>query len=189
MGCQVAYVTASAERLLPFGAGGFEVGRESSVVAAGKWPWSDWHVAHLIFRGHTPGHSGDQLLQDWMKSGGTTVSFCPLLRMYRHMSAVLNRIVMRLGSRGRGFKSCQPDQMRFPQFTGLREPLFTHVGRSTSVLDPLTRPILGTPSLAVSAAHPVCRASVQGPLTRLFHRPLRTVFAGQMAVRRKSDVS
>jgi hypothetical protein len=41
---------------------------------------TEWQAPHLIGRGHMPGHSVDQLLRDWLKSGGMAVSFCPLTR-------------------------------------------------------------------------------------------------------------
>ena len=60
----------------------------------------EWQPPHLICRGHTSGHSKDQLLRDWLISGSITVSFCPILCTNQHVLALLNRIATRLGVKG-----------------------------------------------------------------------------------------
>ena len=56
----------------------------------GKDLRTEWQASHLIDRGHTPGHGVDQLLLDWVKSGGMTVPFCPFSCTFRHGLTVLN---------------------------------------------------------------------------------------------------
>jgi hypothetical protein len=55
-------------------------GRKSIVHSRRECLRLEWHAPHLIGRGHTPGHTNDQLLENWKISGGTTMPFCPILR-------------------------------------------------------------------------------------------------------------
>jgi hypothetical protein len=57
------------------------------------------------------------------------------------------------GSRGRRFKSCQPDNEEFLQVRGLRELFLIYDRRFVSVLVPLTSPVHSGRRLIVFAAH------------------------------------
>jgi hypothetical protein len=118
-------------------------GGASAPVFRCKFPRTKQQSPHLIFRGHTPGHSVDQLLRDWSKLGGTPMPFCPFLCTYRHLLTLLNRIATRLGVKGSQVQILSARQNR-----SSRRPaacgnfLFIYSRRYVGVLDPLTRLVL-----------------------------------------------
>jgi hypothetical protein len=108
MSCQVATDSAVSDASMPFRihSAGQKSNPPTSAIGCRRFRGnrqlfrSGWQVPHLIGRGHSPGHSLDQLLRDWLKSDVTAVPFCPDLRMKWHKLMLLNTIVIWLGVKG-----------------------------------------------------------------------------------------